>query len=114
MKINGIGLFIIVLFITQILAWVQLNLQFINPKYKDNYWLLLTGIPITWLFMKATRYGVEAFDGQMWPQRLISFATGILIFTAMTYFVMGETLTLKNIICLALASMIVFIQVFFK
>jgi len=104
--------FILVVFIAQAVTWFQLNLQFINPKFKDNYWLLLTGIPITWLFLKATKLGVDAFNGQMWPQRLISFATGILIFTAMTHFIIGENLTIKNAICLALAVLIVFIQVF--
>jgi hypothetical protein len=113
MKINGIVLFIIFLLIAQIVTWFQINLQFIYPKYRDNYWLLLTGIPITWLFIRATRHGVEAFDGQMWPQRLISFATGIVIFTIMTHFVMGETLSIKNIICLAMASIIVLIQILF-
>lgn len=105
-------LFIVVVFVAQIGTWFQLNLQFINPKFKDNYWLLLSGIPITWLFMKSTSLGVEAFNGEMWPQRLISFATGILIFTALTHFMIGETLTIKNVICLGLAFLIVLIQVF--
>lgn len=105
--------FIIVVFIAQVVTWFQLNLQFINERYKDNYWLLLSGIPITWLFLKSTQLGVEAFNGEMWPQRLISFATGILIFTTMTYFVLGETLTPKNLVCLSLAVLIVLIQVLF-
>ena len=114
MKPHLVILFIIVVFIAQIVTWFQLNLQFINPKFKDNYWLLLSGIPITWLFMKATSLGVQAFGGEMWPQRLISFATGILIFTAMTHFIIGENLTIKNAVCLGLAVLIVLIQVLLK
>ena len=114
MKINTLIVFIVTLFFAQIVTWFQLNLQFFMPKYKDSYWLLLTGIPITWLYLRATKLGVEAFDGQMWPQRLLSFSTGILIFTLMTYLVMGETLTLKSILCLGLAFCIILIQIFIK
>jgi hypothetical protein len=114
MKPHIVILFIVVVFVAQIVTWFQLNLQFLNPKFKDSYWLLLTGIPITWLFMKATSLGVEAFNGEMWPQRLISFATGILIFTVMTHFMIGESLTIKNVICLGLAVLIVLIQIFYK
>jgi len=114
MKPHIVILFVVVVFIAQVVTWFQLNLQFINPKYKDSHWLLLTGIPITWLFLKATSLGVDAFNGQMWPQRLISFATGILIFTAMTHFIIGESITIKNAICLGLAVLIVLIQVLLK
>jgi hypothetical protein len=114
MKLNTLIIFILVVFLAQISTWFQLNAQFINDRFKNNPWFLLAGIPITWLYLKATYLGVEAFDGQMWPQRLISFSTGILIFTLMTYFIMGETITLKNIICLFLALSIILIQIFFK
>jgi len=114
MKINQLIIFIATIFVAQTVTWFQLNAQFMNDKFKDNPWLLLTGIPITWLYLKATSLGVNAFDGQMWPQRLISFATGILIFSLMTYLVMGETINLKNIICLLLAFSIILIQILVK
>jgi hypothetical protein len=114
MKLNLLIIFVGTIFIAQIVTWFQLNAQFLNPKFKDNPWLLLSGIPITWLYLKATSLGVNAFEGQMWPQRLISFASGILIFTAMTYFVMGESINLKNLICLLLAFCIILIQIFVK
>lgn len=114
LKIQSLILFLIISIFAQCVVWIQLNLQFISPKWKDNPYLLLTGIPITWLFLKSTQLGVEAFNGQMWPQRLLSFATGIIIFTLMTHIVFGETMTMKNFICLILSCIIVCVQIFTK
>ena len=85
-------LFAILLFlIAQTMVWLQLNGQFVWESFKKyETYLLLTGIPITWLFLEATRHGVSGFDGLLWPQRFISFACGIIIFSILTWVLKGR------------------------
>ena len=58
-------LFAILIFIlAQTMVWLQLNGQFVWDSFKKYEWLLLlTGIPITYLFLEGTRQGVAGFDG---------------------------------------------------
>ena len=75
--------FAIILFILgQGMVWIQVNGPLIWPwakKYK--LLLMLFGIPITYLFMEATRFAVTGFEGMFWPGRFVSFVSGIMIFT---------------------------------
>lgn len=97
------------------MVWIQVNGPLIWPwakKYK--LLLLLFGIPITYLFMEATRMAVSGFEGLFWPGRFASFVSGIMIFTLMTYMFKGEGVTLKTAVSLTLASCIILIQLFWK
>ena len=106
-----IGTFLLV----QIITWFQLNGQFFNSWFKDNVFLLfLMGIPISWLYIEATRLGFIAFDGLIWPGRLLGFAAGMFTFAICANVFMGEGLTSKTIISLILATILTFIQVFWK
>ena len=107
----GVGVFLFV----HILTWFQLNGQFIWPWFKDNVFLLcLLGIPISWGYIEATRLGFIAFDGMLWPGRLLGFGMGMLSFAVLAYIFLGEGLTAKTITSLVLATVLVFIQVFWK
>ena len=97
------------------MVWIQVNGPLIWPwakKYK--LLLLLFGIPITYLFMEATRFAVTGFEGMFWPGRFVSFVSGIMIFTLVTYMFKGEGITLKTAVSLTLASCIILIQLFWK
>ena len=108
-------LFLILSFLAHFLVWLQLNLQFLNEKVKaHSWWLLLAGIPISWLWIKATQYGVESFDGKFWPQRLVAFSVGIVLYTILTHYFFGEKFDAKSLTCIALAFTIVGIQIFWK
>ena len=100
----------------QTVAWYQTNGQFISTWMKSNpFWVaLVLGVPIGWSYILATQYTVEAFNGVLWPTRLLGFAMGILSFTALTYIHLNEGLTLKTLITLCLATAIVVIQVMWK
>ena len=74
----------------------------------------LLGIPISYVYIYATQHLVIAFDGQLWPQRLIGFAMGMIAFAFLTWFHMNEVMTIKTAITLVLAAAIVLIQVFWK
>jgi len=99
----------------QILVWYQINGQFLSEWMKKNPFVVsFLGVPISYVYIYATHHLVIAFDGQLWPQRLIGFAMGMIAFAFLTWFHLNETLTAKTAVTLALAAAIVLIQVFWK
>ena len=107
---------LVLMLVGQVCIWFQTNGQFVWPWFKNNPLLvsILGGTILSYIFIMATKYLVLHFDGLLWPPRLISFGVGIMAFTALTYIVMGESITLKTIISLILACILVSIQVFWK
>ena len=101
--------------IAQTMVWLQLNGQFVWDSFRKYEWvLILCGLPISWVFLEATRQGVAAFDGLLWPQRFLAFACGIIIFSLFTWLLKGEGINTKTVISLCLASCLVLIQIFWK
>ena len=101
---------VLILFFVQIVVWFQLNAQVRWDWFKDNYWLMsLLGVPISYALMYSTKYGFEGF-GELWPIRLMGFAVGIISFTFITHFVLGEGVPLKTGISLILATVILLLQ----
>lgn len=107
---------VLLFFIAQALSWFQTNGQFLNTWVKENpFWVAaLFGIPVGMSYIYGTTYIVEAFNGQLWPSRLLGFATGIFSFTLLTYIFMKEGVNMKTGIILILALVIVLLQVFWK
>ena len=115
MVIKEFLLFISLIFLAQLVIWFQINGQFIWPSFSKNEILLsFVGVPISWMLITATKHGYIAFEGVLWPQRLIAFATGIILFSLFTWVFMGEGITTKTLICLILSITIVLIQVFWR
>ena len=67
------------------------------------------GIPITGLFWLATKWGYQGF-GNLWAVRFMGFATSMLVFPIMTYWYLGEPMTMKVILTLGLAVIIMLLQ----
>jgi hypothetical protein len=102
-------------FIAQTLTFIQLQ----GPMKWDllnnhKNWLLLLGLPVSWLFMNSVKNFVLAFDGLIWPSRLIGFSIGITVFTIMSQLLFAESLTLKTGVCLLLGMTILVIQLYWK
>ena len=99
----------------QVLTFLQLQGQMRWEWFKNNYWILvIIGIPISMAFMYSVKCMVTAFNGQMWPSRLIGFSIGAIVFTYFSWSLFGEPLTTKTIICLTLALSILMVQLFMK
>ena len=82
------------------------------PKY---FWpVLLMSVPLSWLYIKSVEHFVAAFDGQLWPSRLIGFGLGITIFSIMSHFMFKEPLSPKTLVCIGLGLTIIAIQVIWK
>lgn len=110
--IVGLGLFLL----GQTLAWYQTNGQFLSTWIKDHPILVaaIGGIPVGYSYILATQYTVAAFDGAIWPSRLLGFAMGIIAFTTLTLIHMGESISLKTSVILMLALSIILIQILWK
>ena len=109
--IQGTLLFLI----GQVLVWYQINGQFISDWVKERPLVMsLMGVPISFVYIYATQYLVEAFDGDMWPQRLIGFSMGMIAFAFLTWLHLNQGITLKTGITLILAILIVLIQILWK
>lgn len=100
--------------IGNIIAWFHMNGQFIGDgKYswaKSNWYVLLGGVPISFLFYYSTRLSYEYF-GYYWAIRPIGFGLATLTFGILTWTILGEVPTLKIIISLLLAVAIVLINI---
>ena len=82
------------------------------PKY---FWpVLFMSIPLSWLYLKSVEHFVTAFDGQLWPSRLIGFGLGIIIFSIMSHYMFKEPFTPKTIVCIGLGISIIGIQILWK
>ena len=101
---------VLLLFIAQIVIWFQLNGQLKWEWFKDNYFLMsLMGIPISYVLLLTTKYGFQGF-GELWPIRLMGFATGMISFPFITYWILGEGITLKTGVSILLAIVIMLLQ----
>jgi|TARA_B100001094_G_scaffold200039_1_gene194109 hypothetical protein len=115
-NLKSLSIGLVLFLIGQILAWYQTNGQFISSWIKENPLLvaLIGGIPVGYSYILGTTYIVSAFNGELWPSRLLGFAMGVVAFTFLAYAHLGETVTTKTLVTLLLAFAIVLIQVFWK
>ena len=106
-------LYTIFLFVVaNIIIWYQLNSQLVWEwaKGTKSMWIMsLLGIPISLLLWYCTKIGYNGF-GNLWAVRFMGFATSMLVFPIMTYFYLGEPMTLKVIVTLILAIIIMLLQ----
>lgn len=105
----------ITIVMAQLLAYLQTQSQFFWTWAKAHPLLMsITGIPISILLIYFTKYCALAFDGQVWPGRLIGFAVGAIVFALMSHFIMNEPFSPKTIVCLCLSAGILLVQVLWK
>ena len=105
----------ITIVIAQVLAYLQTQSQFCWTWSKTHPLLMsITGIPISILLIYFTKYCALAFDGQVWPGRLIGFAVGAIVFAFMSNLIMNEPFSAKTIVCLCLSALILLVQVLWK
>ena len=93
----AIGIFLL----NNILIWYQLNSQLVWDwaKGTKSMWIMsLLGVPISLMFWYATKIGYEGF------------ATSMLTFPVMTWLYLGEAITLKTLVTILLAFIIMLLQ----
>jgi len=114
MKLNII-IGILCFTMAQTMTWFQLNGQFLWNWFKDHPFLLaLLGVPISYLYMWATKFTVDGFNGTMWPARFMGFGIGILIYGLLVGIFFNEVFQVKTLISIILAVSILAIQIYWK
>jgi multidrug transporter EmrE-like cation transporter len=99
----------------QVLTFLQLQGQLKLEWFKNHPVLVaFLGVPVSLLFMASVRNFITAYDGQIWPSRLIGFGIGTVVFTIMSYYMFKEPLNTKTLICLGLGICIILVQLFWK
>jgi multidrug transporter EmrE-like cation transporter len=101
--------------LAQTLTFIQLQGQYKYEWIKNNFFLMaLFGIPISLLYMYSVKHMVAAYDGELWPSRLIGYGIGVTVFIIMSKIWFNEPVSAKTLICLLLSLSIIFIQLFWK
>tara|TARA_Y100000593_G_scaffold39412_1_gene76122 strand:+ start:344 stop:688 length:345 start_codon:yes stop_codon:yes gene_type:complete len=112
MDYTKIGITTLIFLICNILIWFQLNSQLVWDWAKGNKAIIISclmGIPISYMFWYCTKIGYQGF-GALWPVRFMGFATSMMTFPIMTYYFLGETMTIKTIVTILLSIVIMIIQ----
>ncbi|UCH37517.1 MAG: hypothetical protein JSV76_07575 [Candidatus Bathyarchaeota archaeon] len=115
MKLNelliGIGMFVI----AHILAFFQLNGQFIWKWFGKNEVLVAAfGFIISFFYIWGTKYTVNGFEGLLWPARFIGFGVGMIIYAIAVSYYFNEGISLKTAISLLLSIVLIAIQTLWK
>ena len=114
-KFSSIAFVLIVYLISQVFTFYQLQGHLWNKWIKDNPFMMsVLGLPIGYVVILASREMVDLWGGQTWPNRIIGFSLGVIVFSLMSWFLLKEPLTTKTIICLSLCFIILLIQLFWK
>ena len=106
---NKLWMAIGVSMIGHIVAWFHMQGQFKYEWAKSFWWILLGGIPISFTFYYGTRWYYEYF-GNYWYVRPIGFGMATFVFGIMTWFFLNEAPDMRTWITLALAVVIIGIQ----
>ena len=68
----------------QVITYLQLQG---NIKYgwyeKYPIPMLLVSIPISWLFIRSVEHFVKAYNGEVYPSRILGYGLGIIVFMIM-------------------------------
>ena len=107
------GIFFFIL--AHIGAFIQLNGQFKWDWFKDNEWVIAAcGFVLSFFYIWGTKYTVAGMDGLLWPTRFIGFGIGIIIYGLLVGHFFSEGITTKTFVSLALAIILICINVFWK
>ena len=107
-----IVLTLVTFMLSNVIIWFQLNSQLVWKwaEGTKSMWLMsLLGIPISALMWYCTKWGYIGF-GNLWSVRFMGFAASMISFPIMTYWFLGEPMTLKVWVTMGLAIIIMVIQ----
>lgn len=106
---------VIILIIVYVCSWYQLYGQFVNDTFKKyQYALILLSVPNTYACVYAAKLITEYFKGRVWPNRILTFSVGLIMFTILSFVHFDEKLTAKTITLIVLAAVIVILQILWK
>lgn len=106
---------ILLLSLVYVVGWYQIHGQFLSEWFKKyEYYLIFISVPTTLISIRAIKLINEHFNGLIWPNRILTFTIGIILFTFLTSYHFGEKINLKTLTLLCLCGIIVTLQVIWK
>jgi len=106
---------ILLLSFVYVVGWYQLHGQFVNEWFRKwQYYLIFLSVPTTYISIRAIKLVNEHFEGKIWPNRILTFTVGIILFTILTSYHFDEKLSLKTLTLISLCGLIVFLQVIWR
>lgn len=100
---------------SQAFTFYQLQGHLWSKWIKDHPLLMtLMGVPVGYFVILASREMVSLYGGETWPNRIIGFSIGVIVFSVMAWFILKEPMTTKTLICLSLSFIILLIQLFWR
>ena len=108
----GIGAF----FVAHIITFYQLNGQFLKTDWfrKNEIIVASFGIILSFFYIWGTKYAVSGMGGLLWPARFVGFGVGTVIYAIMVNYHFSEGINNKTWVSLALALILICIQVLWK
>ncbi|GAB2538360.1 hypothetical protein [Spirosoma aerophilum] len=94
--------------------WYIMYWQFKSDKWIRSPIPYLLAIGCTWLWITASKYGVEGFNGSMWSNRFLFFVTGVFVGAILYPIHFGQPFTGKVAVQLLLAISIILVSVLWK
>jgi len=114
-KLSSIFFILVVYLFSQAFTFYQLQGHLWSEWIKKNPFLMaLLGLPVGYLVILASREMVSLYNGETWPNRIIGFSIGVIVFSIMAWYILKEPMTTKTLICLCLSFVILLIQLFWK
>lgn len=105
---------ILLLVIADVLAYIQMYFPTMwNLSKLQKLFLLMLGIPISYLFMVGTKFTMQSLETQ-WASRIMFLLLGNFVFLLCAMFIAGEQLTIKNGVVLGLTVLLLLIQIVWK
>ena len=96
-------------FLGNVFAWFHMNAQFKWDWAKEWWWVILGGIPVSYLFYYSTRLFYEYF-GEYWAVRPVGFGMATIVFFIMTGLILNEMPNQRIVVSLILACVILYIN----
>jgi hypothetical protein len=99
-----------------VLAWFQLNSQFVWDWARESPYLVIMiySIPVGLCFLFGTKLCVEE-TGALWSSRFLAFSASYVAFPILTWYFLHESMfTTKTMICILLSLCIAMIQIFWR
>tara|TARA_B110000211_G_scaffold218990_1_gene264312 strand:+ start:417 stop:764 length:348 start_codon:yes stop_codon:yes gene_type:complete len=107
---NKLLLVIVMSLIGNAIAWLHMNAQFKWEWAKSIWWIVMGGIPISFLFYYSTKLSYEHF-GNYWAIRPLAFGLGTITFGTLTAIFLKELPSFKIWISLLLALAIILLNI---
>ena len=102
---------ILLLTVVYVIGWYQIHGQFLWDWFKKyEYYLIWISVPSTLMTIRAVKLINEYFNGLIWPNRILTFGIGIILFTILTSFHFNEKINMKTLVLLSLCITVVAIQ----